>query len=167
MLNSQIVIGKNLMNRFFQVWSAGNKYLELLGGFVPQLGLRFLLAYEFWASGVEKYTGTNWFADIQSSLPFPFNFVPAEISWQIATWFELIGPVALILGLATRFFSFSLIILTIVAWVAVHSESGYNVCENGYKLPLMYLLMFIPLLLNGAGKASLDYFLWKRVSAGR
>jgi putative oxidoreductase len=113
---------------------------------------------------VEKYQGTNWFSDIQSDFPFPFNFVPAEISWQLATWFELIGAAALVLGLATRFFSFSLLVLTIVAWAAVHAEHGYNVCDNGYKLPLMYLIMFLPLIFGGAGKASIDHLILQRVA---
>lgn len=64
---------------------------------------------------------------------------------------ELIGAVALVIGLGTRFFSLSLIILTIVAWASVHAG-------NGYKLPLMYLVMFVPLLLSGPGKLSLDHY---------
>ena len=66
------------------------------------------------------------------------------------------------IGLGTRFFSLSLIILTIVAWVSVHARNGYNVCDNGYKLPLIYLVMFIPLLLSGPGKLSLDHLIAKR-----
>lgn len=150
------------MIRLIPVWSLCRSYLEKPGAYIPQLGLRLLLAYEFWIAGIEKIKGTNWFADIQPSFPFPLNYVPAEISWQLATWFELIGPIALLLGLATRFFSLSLFMLTVVAWVAVHAGSGYNVCDNGYKLPLIYLVMFLPLIFNGAGKASLDYFLWQR-----
>jgi putative oxidoreductase len=149
-----------------QPWANFSRHLEEIGGYIPQLGLRLFLAYEFWLAGVEKYSGTNWFADIQSEFPFPFNLIAPEISWQLATWFELIGAAALVLGLATRFFSLSLIVLTIVAWAAVHAGNGYNVCDNGYKLPLMYLLMFIPLLFNGAGKASMDHFIWKRISLG-
>lgn len=151
------------MIRFIPVWSLCRSYLELLGAYLPQLGLRLILAYEFWVAGGEKFNGANWFADIQSSFPFPLNYVPAEISWQLATWFELLGAIALVLGLATRFFSLSLVVLTVVAWIAVHAESGYNVCDNGYKLPLIYLFMFMPLLFNGAGKASLDYFIWNRM----
>ncbi len=149
-----------------QPWANFSRHLEAIGGYIPQLGLRLFLAYEFWLAGVEKYSGTNWFADIQSEFPFPFNLIAPEISWQLATWFELIGAAALVLGLATRFFSLSLIVLTIVAWAAVHAGNGYNVSDNGYKLPLMYLLMFIPLLFNGAGKASMDHFIWKRISLG-
>jgi len=37
------------------------------------------------------------------------------------------------------------------------------VCENGYKLPLMYLVMFVPLLLSGPGKLSLDQWLSQRL----
>ncbi len=152
------------MNGVIVGWVKAGGFLNKIGEYLPQLGLRLLLAYEFWVAGVEKYNGTNWFADAQSDFPFPFNIIPAEVSWQLATWFELIGAIALVLGLATRFFSLSLIVLTIVAWAAIHSASGYNVCENGYKLPLIYLIMFAPLLFSGAGKLSLDHQIWKRVS---
>jgi putative oxidoreductase len=127
------------------------------------MGLRLLLAWEFWESGVEKFNGDNWFADIQGDFPFPFNLVPVDISWFLSTWSELIGAVALVIGLGTRFFSLSLIILTIVAWASVHAGNGYNVCDNGYKLPLMYLVMFVPLLLSGPGKLSLVHWLSRRL----
>lgn len=140
-------------------------YLNRIGEFLPQLGLRLLLAYEFWESGVEKYNGENWFADIQDRFPFPFDIVPVDISWFLSTWSELLGAVALVIGLGTRFFSASLVILTVVAWVSVHADNGYNVCDNGYKLPLIYLLMFLPLIFSGPGKLSLDYVISKRLSA--
>jgi len=76
--------------------------LDHLGEFLPQLGLRFLLAYEFWESGVEKFHSENWFADIQERFPFPFDLVPVDISWFIATWSELLGAVALVIGPGTR-----------------------------------------------------------------
>ncbi len=72
------------------------KGLDFFGGWLPPLALRLLLAYEFWTSGVEKFRGSNWFAEIQGQFPFPFNHVPVEISWHLATWFERIGPVALV-----------------------------------------------------------------------
>lgn len=137
--------------------------LNRIGHWLAPLGLRLLLAYEFWESGVEKFKGENWFADIQDQFPFPFNMVPPEISWQIATWSELLGPVLLVLGLGTRFASASLIILTVVAWASVHAGNGYNVCDNGFKLPLMYLVMFVPLLLSGAGKLSVDHWIASRL----
>ena len=125
--------------------------------------LRLLLAYEYWESGVAKFNGENWFATIQEQFPFPFNVVPVEVSWFLSTWSELLGAIALVAGLATRFFSLTLILLTVVALVSVHAGNGYNVCDNGYKLALIYLVMFIPLLLSGPGKLSLDHLIAERV----
>ena len=142
-------------------WAWLVRQLEFVGSFLPQLGLRLLLAYEFWDSGIRKLHGENWFSEIQDKFPFPFNHIPPDISWTMATWFELVGPVMLVLGLGTRFFSLSLIILTVVAWVSVHAGEGYNVCDGGWQLPLMYLIMFVPLLLNGGGKLSLDHVLYQ------
>ena len=136
--------------------------LDGLGGWLGLLGLRVLLAYEFWQSGVEKFRGDNWFGEIQSQFPFPFSVVPVEVSWFLSTWTELIGPVMLVLGLGTRFWAFSLVILDVVAWQAVHAAHGYNVCDNGFKLPLMYLTMLIPLVLSGPGKLSLDNWIRQR-----
>jgi putative oxidoreductase len=139
--------------------------LDSIGAWLPPLGLRCLLAYEFWTSGIEKLNGANWFTEIQDAFPFPLNLVPVEISWQLATWFEIIGPIALVLGLATRFFAASLSILTIVAIISVHAGLGYNVCDQGWKLPAIYLVMFLPLMFSGPGKLSLDH--WVRLRWGR
>jgi putative oxidoreductase len=150
--------------------------LNHLGEWFPQLFLRLILAWEFGEAGFEKLHGSNWFADI--SFPFPFNLLPPHISWGIATYFEIIGAFALAFGIATRFFSLSLIILTIVAIAAVHwpaqwstlSElfTGYRITDKAgdgfgnYKLPLLFLVMLLPLLFNGAGKASFDNWLSKK-----
>jgi putative oxidoreductase len=137
--------------------------LDKAGEWAGLLGLRLLLAYEFWQSGVEKFRGANWFAEILEDFPFPFNLLPVDGSWFLATWTELLGAAALVLGLGTRFFSAGLIILDIVAWASVHAGYGYNVCDNGFKLPLMYLIMFIPLLLSGPGKLSVDHLIRQSV----
>lgn len=147
--------------------------LERLAPILPPLILRLLLAWEFGESGYEKFTGTNWFADL--TFPFPFNVIPVEISWKISTFFELFGAFALIFGFATRFFTISLMVLTVVAISAVHWPEhwntlgellkGYRIVDEdsdglgNYKLPLIYLVMFLPLLFGGAGKFSLDYLI--------
>lgn len=136
--------------------------LERLGSWLAPLVLRLLLAYEFGEAGLEKLRGENWFPGVQGDFPFPFNVLPADLSWFLATWSELLGAAALIVGFGTRFFSATLMLLTIIAWAAVHAGSGYNVCDNGYKLPLIYLVLFVPLLLNGAGRLSLDHWLADR-----
>ena len=152
--------------------------LDAVGTWLPQLGLRLLLAWEFGESGFEKLHGSNWFAD--TTFPFPFNLLPPDVSWGMVIVFEIVGAFALVFGLATRFFSISLIILTIVAISAVHwpehfsslSEllKGYRIIDEdsdgfgNYKLPLIYMVMFLPLLFSGAGKASIDYLVTSRIN---
>lgn len=66
-------------------------------------------------SGLEKFRGKNWFAEIRDKFPFPFDAVPAEISWQLATRFGLASAVALVIGLGTLFVAASLAVLTAAA----------------------------------------------------
>ena len=154
------------MNLIFNLTRAVFDKLDDVGAYVAMLPLRLLVAWEFWESGVEKYNGENWFAQIQDDFPFPFNVIPTDISWFVSTWAELLAAIALVIGLGTRFSAATLIVLDIVAWYSVHAGHGYNVCSNGFKLPLMYLMMLIPLLLIGPGKASLDAlvrrYVWAR-----
>lgn len=164
------------MNPLIGAYCRVISWANLAALFLPALLLRLILAYEYGESGYAKFTGANWFAEL--SFPFPFNLVPAEFSWQMATWFELIGAAALVLGLATRFFSLTLIILTIVAIASVHwpeqwsslSElwKGYAIEDEGsgnFKLPLLFILMLLPLLFGGAGKLSLDHLIARRYGA--
>ena len=71
-------------------------------------------------------------------------------------------PALLIVGLATRLSALGLMVVTAVAWSAVHAGLGYNVCDNGYKMALIYLVVLFPVLLQGAGRLSLDALLKKR-----
>jgi putative oxidoreductase len=157
---------------FYKSYHWGVSLLESVGTWLPQLVLRLILAWEFGEAGFEKLHGENWFANI--TFPFPFNLVSPEFSWHLSTFFEIAGAFALVLGLATRFFSVSLIVLTIVAIAAVHwPESwstlgelwqGYAISDKGfgnYKLPLLLLIMLLPLLFNGAGRLSVDHWLGK------
>src|ERR1700745_853227 len=93
-----------------------------LGLALALLALRLIMAYEYIDSGLEKLHGDNWFADLlaQGRFPFPFNLLPANASWALATWLELGGGVLLILGLATRYAAISLMVLTWVAAYSVH-----------------------------------------------
>lgn len=153
-------------------WNALTERLEGTGAWLAPLGLRLLLAWEFWEAGIEKYRGENWFGNIQSDFPFPFNLVPPDISWTIATWFELGGAIALLVGLGTRFFAFNLFVLTMVATASVHwpmdwqnlkdLAMGYAISDKGFgnfKLPLIFAVMLVPLIFQGAGKFSLDALL--------
>ena len=63
----------NLLQRSFNT-------VDALGLWLGLLSLRLLLGWDYFESGLEKWQGNNWFADIQARFPFPFNSVPPEIS---------------------------------------------------------------------------------------
>lgn len=164
------------MSALTAAWYRLTDFLEGLGAWVGLLGLRLILGWEFYEAGVMKKNGENWFGSIRDSFPFPFNAVPVELSWWLATWFEILGGIGLVLGLFTRFWAISLIILTIVATAAVHWPDsyaslgellrGYAITDKGfgnYKLPVIFLTMLLPLLCFGPGKASLDHLLRTRL----
>ncbi len=160
------------------VWESLTARLRGIGQLLPPLILRLIMGWEFWESGREKYGGENWFTDIQDKFPFPFNVVPADISWAMATYFELGGALLLVAGLFTRFAAYSLLILTFVATAAVHwpdmiamwsdLAKGYAITDMGhgnFKLPLLFVVMLLPIIFQGPGKISLDFLLSRAFKA--
>jgi len=155
------------------------KLLECVTPFLTALSLLFLrmaMAWEFLESGFEKLHGTNWFADIASKFPWPFRLIPVDLNWTIATYSELVGAALLLLGIATRFSAFSLIVITWVAISAVHWPDmwstlddllkGYTITDEGhgnFKLPLLYMVMLFVLVAQGGGRFSLDAWLAPRL----
>lgn len=153
----------------------GLDVLDQWGLWIGLLSLRLLLAWEFGEAGFEKLHGSNWFADIQDQFPWPFRLIPADINWALATGFEVVGAVALFLGLGTRFFSASLMVLTTVAMLSVHWPEawatwgellqGYALTDKGhgnFKLPVIFLAMLMPLVLMGPGRLSVDRLFLQR-----
>lgn len=149
--------------------------LDPAGDWIALLPIRLLMAYEFGNAGMMKFNGKNWFANYQENFLFPFNYVPVEISWFMATWAEILGGLCLFFGLFTRFWAFSLIIVSVVAISGVHWPDdwsslaelwkGYAITNKGfgnYRVPLLFIAMLIPLVFSGAGKLSLDSLLAKR-----
>lgn len=154
--------------------------LRSAGDYIWPLALRLILFWEFWESGVTKYSGKNWFADIpwadwQKGFPFPFKQIPVDLNWLLATWGELAFCVLLLFGLFTRFAAFSLIVITSVAAAAVHWPAeydglgglweGYAITAKGsagnFKLALLFVILLLPLVFHGGGKLSLDHLLIK------
>ncbi len=150
--------------------------LDPAGDWLALLPIRLLMAYEFGRAGLMKFNGNNWFANIQDNFPFPFNVIPVEISWFLATWAEILGAICLVLGLFTRFWAFSLIILSIVAILGVHWPAewdslaelwkGYSVSDKGfgnYRIPLLFIAMLFPLMFTGPGRLSLDRLIARKL----
>jgi putative oxidoreductase len=151
--------------------------LRASGDYVWPTALRLIMAWEFWESGITKLRGENWFADIpwadwQKGFPLPFDRIPTDLNWFLATWGELVFAAMLLLGLFTRFAAISMIVITVVATAAVHWPAewnslaelwnGYVITPKGagnYKLPLLFVVMLLPLVFYGGGKLSLDQLL--------
>lgn len=151
--------------------------LDPAGDWLALLPIRLLMAYEFGRAGRMKLNGNNWFANVQDDFPFPFNVIPVEISWFLATWTEILGAAGLVLGLFTRFWALGLIIVTLVAISGVHLPDewnslaelwkGYAVTDKGFgnfRIPLLFVAMLLPLVFKGAGKLSLDHILARKFS---
>ena len=94
---------------------------------VASILLRLILAPVLIGAGWEKITGENWFGFSQDSFPFPFNVLPPELSWFLASWTEFLGGILILLGLATRLVAIPLAITMFVAAWAVHLDNGWPV----------------------------------------
>lgn len=150
------------------------------GEWLAPIGLRLLLAYEFFGAGQKKWgaglgEAPGWFAN--QEFPFPFGLMSANLNWTLVGLSELIAGLAILFGLFTRFFAFVLLAVTTIAIVSVHwPESwsslgqlmeGYSVSQvvedgefrGNFRIPFLFLAMLMPLLFLGGGKLSLDHLL--------
>lgn len=163
------------MQKFTALWKKVTDILDPTGDWIALLPIRLLMAYEFGKAGMTKFNGSNWFGRFQEDFIFPFNVIPPEVSWFMATWGEILGGIALFLGLFTRFWAATLIIVSIVAISGVHWPDdwsslaelwkGYAITDKGfgnYRVPLLFIAMLFPLVFMGPGKLSLDHILKQR-----
>jgi putative oxidoreductase len=95
----------------------------------------------------------QWFGSMNYPLP-PLNAYLAGTT-------EALGVVLLLLGLGTRIISVPLIFTMLVAIFTVHIGNGFAAADNGFEIPLYYLLMLFVVMSYGAGKYSIDYVVRK------
>lgn len=161
------------MNRLTALYDRLTDRLRAAGDWIAPLGLRLLLAYEFYSAGTMKagVDGTpGWFAN--KAFPPPFDWFSAGINWTMVTWTEILAGLALLFGLFTRAAAFALVAVTTIAIVSTHwPESwssltelwkGYAVSDDGFgnfRIPMLFLAMLLPLVFTGGGKLSLDHLL--------
>lgn len=127
------------------------------GQSVALLGLRLILAYGFYETAKVKWEDINsvaeWFGSI--GIPAP------KLNAYLAATTEMAGVFLLILGLGVRFISIPLIITMLVAIKTAHWDNGFAASDNGYEIPLYYLLMLLALTTFGGGKLSADFLIEK------
>jgi uncharacterized membrane protein YphA (DoxX/SURF4 family) len=91
--------------------------------FLGPLALRLYLAPVFWVAGSNKLSGIdNTIAWFDNALGLPF---PAAMAW-LATGSEVLGAMALLLGLAMRWFCIPLMVTMLVAAFTVHFRNGWQ-----------------------------------------
>jgi len=127
---------------------------------LPPLFFRLILAYGFFGPAMIKWRNINGIADWFGSIGIPF---PTLNAYMAATT-EISAVILLPLGLATRIISIPLMFTMIVAIVTVHLGHGFEAGNNGFEIPLYYLLMLFALFVNGAGRISLDYLISEKTA---
>jgi putative oxidoreductase len=94
--------------------------------FLGPLALRLYLVPVFWVAGMNKVNGfastTAWFGNPDWGLGLPFPTLMAGL----ATGTEVLGAIALLLGLGTRWFAVPLMVTMLVAMFKVHWENGWQ-----------------------------------------
>jgi len=116
------------------------------------LFLRLILAYGFYGPAMMKLKDIHAIGDWFKELGIPLPYVNA----YMATGTELAGVVLIALGLGTRLIAIPMIVVMLVAIKTVHWVNGFEAGNNGYEIPLYYLLMLITLIAFGAGRWSID-----------
>lgn len=119
--------------------------------------LRIVVGVVFAAHGWQKLNDVGletlgqYFAGM--GIPMP------EISAALATFTELIGGVALIVGAFTRYAAIPLAITMAVAVFHVHFDGGLFLSNDGFEYALVLMIASLTLATTGSGALSVDGFL--------
>lgn len=140
--------------QFYQEFSRLSEYTHSLA----LLLARFAVAYGFYGPAMMKWNDilsvAQWFGSM--GIPFP------TLNAYIAASVETAGVVLLTLGMFTRFISIPLMIVMLVAITTVHIGHGFSAGDNGFEIPLYYMLFLFIFFSQGAGRFSLDKFLFDK-----
>jgi putative oxidoreductase len=127
---------------------------------LTQLVLRFALAVPFWRSGVNKWDGFLQLNDVavllfSSELKLhlpggPYGFpVPGVVAFAAGSA-EILLPILLVLGLATRLAALGLLAMTLVVQLTV---------PDGWPVHVTWVAMALGIVAWGSGRISLDHWI--------
>jgi putative oxidoreductase len=120
--------------------------------------LRIVAGLTFAAHGAQKLFG--WFGGYGlegvGQWMESIGLAPGYLMALMAGSAEFFGGLALILGLLVRPAAAMLAVTMLVAIVTVHLANGFFMSNNGYEFALALLVISIALVIEGAGKLSLD-----------
>jgi putative oxidoreductase len=103
--------------------------------------------------GPDKHWGANW-------MP-PENAQPPAVQLAVA-WGELVGGIALGLGLLTRLAALGIIAIMAGATATVHWPNGFDIRNGGFEYNFAIILMCLCLVLGGPGPLAVDRFLRRK-----
>lgn len=134
------------MSKVFS-WTAGKNDWAILV-------LRVVTGLVFFMHGYQKLTmmGIDGVTGFLTSLGFPLAGFFAVV--LIAT--ELLGGLALMVGLGTRYAASLTTVVTVVAFLTVHMSKGFFIGNGGYEFIIMLFAASVALVILGAGKYSAD-----------
>jgi putative oxidoreductase len=122
--------------------------------------LRVIAGFLFAAHGWQKF---NEFTIAGTQASFAKMGVPAaEVAAPIVATLELVGGIALILGVLTRIFAALLALDMLGALFLVHASAGIFAAAGGYELVLLLAAGARAIALTGAGKMAVDQALFGR-----
>jgi putative oxidoreductase len=126
------------------------------------LALRVLVGVGFFYAGKGKFEDLDQTASFFTQLGIP----AAELQAPFIAGLELVGGVALVLGLGTRLFSLLLSCTMVVALLTAHRERlGDLLTDFASIAPVPFLLPVLVLMAFGAGSISVDAFLARKQTA--
>jgi putative oxidoreductase len=134
--------------------------------------LRLIVGYGFMAHGYAKLArGPDSFTRILEALGMP---EPGLLAWA-TIWIELIGGLAVLLGVFIPLASLPMAAVLLVAIFTVHLPNGFSSIklqavdaagahfgQPGYETDLLYLAALLALVLAGSGPLSLDRLVLRR-----
>lgn len=120
--------------------------------------LRIVTGLTFAAHGAQKLFG--WFggyglAGVAQWME-SIGITPGYLMAALAGSAEFFGGLALVIGLLVRPAAAALLVVSLVAMFSVHWVNGFFITANGYEYALMLGVISLALILEGAGKLSLD-----------
>jgi putative oxidoreductase len=120
--------------------------------------LRIIAGITFAAHGAQKLFG--WFggyglAGVAQWME-SIGLAPGYLMALLAGSAEFFGGLALIIGLLARPAAAVLALTMLVAIVTVHLANGFFMSNNGYEFALALLAISLTVMIEGAGKLSLD-----------
>ncbi len=120
------------------------------------LAARFYIAWVFFAAGLTKirdWDTTLWLFEEEYSVPF----LPFELAAFLGTAGELVLPVLLVLGLATRFGALGLTIVNIVAVISLE-----DIAPAAYTLHVLWGVLLGYIAVYGGALFSIDHLVRRR-----